>query len=172
MKKTLIERVEVGSGGAASIEFTSIPQDGTDLVLVISARSDYAGDIGFTRVRINSNDGSGIFLRGSGSAASSGTFSSAILAESNGNTATANTFGNTQVYISNYTSSSAKSISVDAVTENNATSTRQALNAATSTDTNAVTSILIEDVGDNLMQYSSASLYGITAGNDGTTTVS
>ncbi len=36
----LIETIEVGAGGAASIEFTSIPQDGVDLLLMVSARTD------------------------------------------------------------------------------------------------------------------------------------
>ena len=36
---TLISSVTVGSGGAASIEFTSIPSTYTDLVLKLSARS-------------------------------------------------------------------------------------------------------------------------------------
>jgi hypothetical protein len=36
----LIETVTVGSGGAANIEFTSIPQTYTDLKLVISGKND------------------------------------------------------------------------------------------------------------------------------------
>ena len=35
---TLISSVTVGSGGAASIEFTSIPADYTDLLLKVSMR--------------------------------------------------------------------------------------------------------------------------------------
>ena len=35
MKKTLIERIEVGSGGQASITFSAIPGTYTDLFLVL-----------------------------------------------------------------------------------------------------------------------------------------
>lgn len=161
MAMELIETIEVGAGGAASIEFTSIPQDGVDLLILFSIRSDYAGEIGFGRVRVNGTDGNDIFLRGTGSAASSGT-STSLSANFNANTATSNTFGNGQIYISNYTASGvAKSISVNIVSENNATLARQEITAGTTTSTDAVTSLLIEDFGDTLMQYSTASLYKI-----------
>jgi len=41
--KQLIQTVTVGSGGASSIDFTSIPQNFTDLQIVISARSTLTG---------------------------------------------------------------------------------------------------------------------------------
>jgi len=37
-----IATVEVGAGGAASIEFTSIPADWSDLLVVLSGRSTVA----------------------------------------------------------------------------------------------------------------------------------
>ena len=37
-----IQTVTVGSGGAASIDFTSIPQTYTDLKIVLSARTNRA----------------------------------------------------------------------------------------------------------------------------------
>ena len=40
MGMTLIETVEVGAGGASSIQFDSIPQDGIDLVIRMSARNE------------------------------------------------------------------------------------------------------------------------------------
>jgi hypothetical protein len=39
-----IATVEVGSGGAADIEFTSIPATYTDLVVKLSVRTGFAGD--------------------------------------------------------------------------------------------------------------------------------
>lgn len=162
MAMTLVETITVGSGGAASITFSNIPQTGKDLLLLISLRSNAAFAVAFSRVQVNSNSGSGIFLRGSGSAATTGTFSDAILAEGAGDEATANTFGNSSVYIANYTSTSAKSVSVDFTSENNATLIRQGLNAATTTSTAAVTSLLVEDVGDTLLQHTSVSLYIIS----------
>jgi hypothetical protein len=41
---TAIKTVTVGSGGAANIDFTSIPQTYTDLVLKVSARMNRAVD--------------------------------------------------------------------------------------------------------------------------------
>lgn len=162
MTMTLVSTLTVGSGGVASLEFTNVPQTGKDLLLLLSLRSNAAFEVGFSRVRVNSDDGTGIFLRGSGSAASAGSYSSANLAEGNGDEATVNTFGNTSFYLSNYTSSSAKTYSVDAASENNGTLVRTALNAGKTTSTAAVTSLLIEDVGDTLLQYTSASLYIIS----------
>jgi len=162
MTMTLVETITVGSGGAASITFSNIPQTGKDLLLLLSLRSNAAFAVAFSRVQVNSDSGSGIFLRSSGSAASTGTFTSAILAEGAGDEATANTFGNSSVYIANYTSTSAKSVSVDFTSENNATLIRQGLNAAITTSTAAVTSLLVEDVGDTLLQHTSVSLYIIS----------
>jgi hypothetical protein len=49
----LIEHIEVGSGGAASIEFTGIPQDGVDLVLLASLRTDATGDLASISTKLN-----------------------------------------------------------------------------------------------------------------------
>ena len=169
MGMQLIETIEVGAGGAASIEFTSIPQDGVDLVCVLSLRnsvnflSSLNGQINFngdTAGNYNSK-----LLFGNGSSASSLSISSGATALRPyvvGHTATANTFSNNSVYISNYTSSSSKSVSVDNVTENNATAAHQSILAGNWTGTTAITSINITS-GFTWMQYSTASLYKITA---------
>lgn len=162
MPMTLYQTATVGSGGAASIEFTNIPQTGKDILLLLSLRSNAAFEVAFSRVRINNDDGSGRFFRGSGSAASTDTYSAGNLAEGCGGESTANTFGNTAFYLFDYTASTAKSYSVDAMTENQGTLVRTALNAGVTTSTAAVTSLLIEDVGDTLLQYTSASLYIIS----------
>ena len=162
MAMTLHQTATVGSGGAASIEFTNVPQTGKDLLVLLSLRSNAAFEVAFSRIRLNSDDGEGIFLRGSGSAVSSGSYASGNLAEGSGGEATANTFGNSSFYLSNYTSSTKKSYSVDATTENNGTLVRTALNSGVTYGTAAITSVLIEDVGDTLLQYTTASLYIIS----------
>jgi len=186
MKKTLIERIEVGSGGAASIEFTSIPQTYADLLLVISGRADsafsspddMANDLLF---RFNSDAGTNYSSRrlaGNGSTANSTAFNTAPSidelnrAYTNGSGATANTFASTQLYIPNYTSSSAKSISIESVNEHNATTAYMNLLAGLWDGAALNTIEVYHLISGNFVQYSSASLYGVTAGNDGTTTVS
>ena len=171
MSMTLIEHIEVGSGGAASISFTSIPQTFTDLVIVASLRDARAIVAGGYTVELNgtSASSSSRFLEGNGSSAVSGT-AGLFFGNSNGTSSTADTFSSASIYISNYTSSTGKSVSVDSVNENNATSSFQALLANLWNNTAAITSVTF--TGVTFQQYSSATLYGITAGSDGTTTVS
>jgi hypothetical protein len=161
---------------AASIEFTSIPQTFTDLVLLISARSADASVFLSLELVINglSTNQSLRFLLGDGSSASSGTFGNVLIGLSTGANATANTFANTSVYIPNYTSGVGKSISAEGVSENNATSSGQILNAGLSTATAAITSLGIKIVGGaaNLVVGSTISLYGILKGSDGIVTTS
>jgi hypothetical protein len=164
---TLIASSTVGSGGTANIEFTSIPGTYTDLLLKLSLRSVNADVDDFALIKFNTDTGSNypyIQLRGNGSSASSnsGTLTSAALVRLNGNTATSSTFGSNDVYIPNYTSSNQKSASADGVSENNATAATASFWAALWTGTAAITSLTITANGGNLMQYSTAYLYGIS----------
>lgn len=169
MAKTLIETITVGAGGVAAIEFTSIPQTGTDLLLVLSARADSATNATSALVRFNSDTGSNYtFLRltGDGSSVTSSTVTGNAayhMFSVTGSTATSNTFGNSALRIANYTSSSAKSISQDGVTENNNTASRQTITAQTWTGTSPISTITLTTF-NNFVQYSTASLYKITAG--------
>ena len=156
-----IATVTVGSGGAANIEFTSIPATFTDLLLKYSLRSDQSGyrDI---LVSINSSTAnfSGIALDGSGSAASSYTVAR-YLGTVGGTNITASTFTNGEVYIPNYLGSNNKSFSVDNVQETNATTAYSTLYAGLWSNTAAITGISIISSSGNLVQYSTATLYGI-----------
>jgi len=173
MTMQLIQTVTVGSGGAASIEFTSIPQDGTDLIILISARASNALVTTILEMQINNDIANNYTyrdLRGNGSTASSTTLTfDRVNIQVSANSSTANTFGNASVYISNYSGINSKQISVDHVTENNATAANAYLTAARWAGTAAVNSIKLTG---SLMQYSTASLYKITKGSDGTTVVS
>ena len=164
---TLISSVTVGSGGAANMQFTSIPATYTDLLLHISARSDEAGaDWSEGRITFNGSSSgySNLYVLGTGSATSSGTGTTAAVYGGRGTagSATANTFGSSFVYIPNYTSSNYKSVSTDEVTENNATAALAFLNAGLWSNTAAITSITIVANPGNLVQYSTAYLYGIS----------
>jgi hypothetical protein len=165
MGMQLIETIEVGAGGAASIEWSAINQDGQDLVIVCSLRTTEAQRNVLMRVEFNSNTSNYSYtdLIGIGSSvfSGSGAYLSPLVA--NGSTSTANTFSNSSVYISNYAGSTAKSLSIDSVTENNATQADQQLVAGLWNNTAAITSVKISNAAANSVQYSTASLYKITA---------
>lgn len=164
--------VTVGSGGAANIEFTNIPQTYTDLKLVLSARTTLnSSNYDQLRLQFNGSTASNYSARllyglgtGSGASVSSGTQSSIYyIAYAVGATATSNTFGNAEIYIPNYTSSNAKSVSSDITTENNGTDALAGLNAGLWSLTNAITSITLfsANSGSTFAQHSTATLYGI-----------
>jgi hypothetical protein len=159
---TLISSVTVGSGGAANIEFTSIPSTYTDLVVKLSARGDVAGTAVKIQFNNSTSDLSSRYLFGSGSAAASYTDASNIYAYENSSGYTASTFSNSEIYIPNYAGNTNKSVSVDAVTETNATTADMALFAGLWSNTSAITSIKLVPNSGNFAQYSTAYLYGIS----------
>jgi hypothetical protein len=143
------------------------------LFIKLSAREATAGDYVRFYLDINGTNTSisSRYLIGTGSSPASNTGTILAGYGINRPSATASTFGNTDIYIPNYTGSTNKSISIDGVEENNATAAIAGISAALWSNTAAITSIAIVSPV-NLAQYSSATLYGITAGNDGITTVS
>lgn len=164
MAVKLIETKTVGAGGAASIEFTSIPQTYTDLLVLISGRSTDAALYASTKVIFNNGTGNNsYYLQGDGASVSSATFT-AFMNFDPGANATASVFGNVSLHIPNYAGSTQKSFSVEGVSENNASSggTYQILTAGLWQNTAAITTITLSMIfGSNYAQYSSASLYGI-----------
>jgi hypothetical protein len=159
-----IATVEVGSAGASSIDFTSIPQGYTDLKVVISARSNRASSV-FDDILISFNGSTASFsgreLYGNGASAASITTARAA-SIATGSTATADTFGNSEIYIPNYAGSNNKSFSVDGVQETNATTAYAIFIAGLWSNTAAITSIsLSPSVGTSFNQYTTATLYGI-----------
>jgi hypothetical protein len=164
---TLISSVTVGSGGAASIDFTSIPSTYTDLQLVMSLRSAGTGvSTRYASVSFNSNTSNYSYRRlyGNGSSAGSDSGTLRIIGTIPGSTVTANTFASLQMYVPNYAGSNNKSYSCDSVEENNATGAEADLIAGLWSNSAAITSIAItSDQGSfNLVQYSTAYLYGIS----------
>lgn len=175
MSLNLVSTVTVGAGGAASIDFTSIPQTGTDLMLVLSGRYASAASDPEFYFWFNNTTAANTYLRrrlrGTGSAVASNNYSSdsgymSAVADS-GNTG--NTFGNAVLYIPNYTGSTQKSWSSDAVTENNATAAYQEISAGLWTGTAAISRITLYPF-TTWAQYTVASLYTIsTTGATGAT---
>jgi len=160
-----IATVEVGSGGAADIEFTSIPGTYTDLKVVFSLRdTSNTGDVwDWFDLTFNGNTSNyssrGLF--GTGSTAGSGSDATKIrYGYYTASTATATTFGNGEFYVPNYAGSNNKSVSQDSVSENNATAAITMLGAGLWANTSAITSIKMA-ARISFAQYSTATLYGI-----------
>ena len=172
---TLIETKTLASA-AASIEFTSIPQTFTDLYVLHSTRTLRPSEsIDALYIRLNGSTANftSRYIQGAGSGTPDSGTETRFAGYGTGPTATANTFGSGSIYFPNYTSSVAKSFSVDAVTENNATTAIQLLVAVSWNDTSAITSLLLESAtSSNLVAGSTISLYGITKGSDGIVTTS
>ena len=176
MKKTFIRHIPVGAGGLASVTFDNIPQTFTDLYLIYKARttrSNVAVDNMLLSINGQGNsvnitnkyfgaDGSATFTSVGG--ADGGLATTAV--------ATTNVFSNTTIYIPNYTNGDAKSFSVDSVMENNAAYSVLTIASSTWAQSAAINSITLDGANGDIVEYSSFTLYGITAGSDGITTVS
>ena len=158
-----ISTITVGSGGASSIDFTSIPATYTDLKLVVSARADVTD----TTIRLTFNGSatsySGKRLYGNGATASSDASATTYLgfvgmAE---NPATANTFGSAEIYVPNYASANYKSVSIDGASESNGATQYAMLFAGLWSNTAAINQITMLASTGNFKEFSSATLYGI-----------
>lgn len=155
----------VSTATATAIEFTGIPSNYDDLLIVYSARTNRAAEvvdninIGFNGTTTNLT---ARYLVGTGTAVVSSTSLNRFGGFATGASATANTFGNTQVYIPNYTGSTNKSFSVDSVSETNGTTSYQIISAGLWSQTAAITSIsFTSNTSDSFVTNSTAVLYGI-----------
>jgi hypothetical protein len=162
----LISSISVGVGGAATIDFSSIPGTYTDLMLVLSARA--TSTTATITVSFNGSAASftNLYLEGNGSAVSS-TTGTTLVGNASISTDTASTFGNLSIYIPNYAGSANKNFSVDTVSENNATTAFQQIFTGVWANSAAITQVTLSLA--NFAQYSSASLYGILKGSGGAT---
>ena len=170
---TLIASSTVGSGGSATIDFTSIPATYTDLLLKFSLRTSGTGDA-FENVKLQFNGSGGTaysdrLIYGNSTSALSASNSSqanTFFQYSDAAGSTANTFSNGEIYVPNYAGSTNKSVSVDSVTENNSASTNFAIMALAAelwSNTAAINRItLTPNVATLFAQYSTAYLYGIS----------
>jgi hypothetical protein len=166
----LISSVTVGAGGAATMDFTSIPQTYTDLKIVISARNtSTSGNESQILLNVNANgsNGSWRLLYGNGSGVFAGANSGYLQpAHAPSANTTANTFGNSEIYFPNYTSSTNyKSFSSDFVTENNAGTagaTIMGIYANLWSSNSAITQLTLTSNASDFVQYSTAYLYGIS----------
>jgi hypothetical protein len=153
---------------AATVTFSSIPATYTDLVIKGSLRNTGGTTIVNTRITFNSIAGTAYsytYVRGSGSAASSGNNSNGantLLGYHNGSTSTTDTFASLEVYIPSYTASQNKSFSSFISQENNLAAAFTYATAGLLSDTAAINSITLTPDADDWLSGSSFYLYGIS----------
>jgi len=158
----LIASSTVGSGGAASIDFTSIPSTYTDLVVKFSVRNSAGATWGTLTLNGSSSNWSLKNLYGDGSSTGSQSQTVNTFTVMQNNTGdTANTFTNSEFYIPNYAGSNYKSISYEQTRENNATAAYIYLHALLWSDTAAINQVTLNAITNNFAQYSTAYLYGV-----------
>ena len=114
-----IASTTVGATAVSSVEFTSIPSNYDDLLIKASTRNDDSASTSGSYYIIYFNSlatsYSARFLRGNGSAASSGTFAQ-YAGNSTTTGQTASTFSNDEIHIPNYAGSTNKSYNANIVT--------------------------------------------------------
>jgi len=174
----LIQTVTVGAGGASTVEFSSIPQTYTDLILLGSVRSTSAtsntGEYDPIVYRFNATT-SGYTtknLEGSGSSVLSasqttatgsggGTYGRISNSGINNSLSGASMFSSFNWYIPNYSGSTNKLWSFEYCEERNAVASFSEFIAGAWTNTAAISTVTLGLVIGNYAQYSSVSLYGI-----------
>jgi hypothetical protein len=151
----------VGAGGISAITFSNIPQNYTDLVLKLSARTTEAYEYASFNISFNRSStgftGKDLYYVYPNTGSANRTTTYYFL---NGANATANTFCNAEIYIPNYSGSSNKSFSMDGVSENNGNLNNLSLNAGLWSNPTAISSISITPA-NTMVQHSTATLYGI-----------
>jgi hypothetical protein len=164
---TLISAVTVGSGGAATIDFTGIPNTYTDLCLKVTGRKTTTGGSNLQMQFNGSTTGyAQRMLIGNGQNVNSYVDNSEIgFMYVNISSDTANLFSNTEIYVFNYATSNNKFIQIDSVTENNAFTTgiSNLITAATWSNSAAINRLYLQlaNGAGTFAQYSTAHLYGI-----------
>ena len=157
------------SSSAASVTFSSIPNTYTDLLVKVSARSDFAGSIyrGFF-IRYNGSSATNYSytqLYGDGASGASqnntGIGQLDVFRSITAATATSNTFGNLEIYIPNYNSSANKTAGAFGAHETNGTTAYISANAFLRSVADAITSLDLLPSGGNFVSGSSFFLYGI-----------
>jgi hypothetical protein len=162
----LIATNTVGSGGASSITFSSIPATYTDLVLKTSERFNSSGTVnGKLTFNGTSTGYSERLLYVSGStptSASQSTTSFAWATVVYGTDAPNDTFNNSEIYIPNYATANYKTILTDSVAEKNDTPANIWLDCGLWSNTAAINSLTMTISSGSYVQYSTFTLYGIS----------
>ncbi len=162
MAMSLVSTVTVGSGGAATIEWTGISGAGKDLLVLLSSRDDFGLPYSYFYVYPNANTSSQNYrtLRVRNNNEVLGTNDTPFY--HTGDTQTSSLFGNVSIYISNYALTGAKSVSVDSANTGLVDAPRYGIYANSATaETNPITSLRLTGLG-TFKFYTVASLYIIS----------
>lgn len=163
----LIKSVSVGSGGAASLDFVgvgSIPTEYTDLVIVLSSRSERAGQaLDTLELSLNGSTANRFTHRlyGDGSSVAGDGFTNGRIGLIDAATALANTFSSTVIYLPNVQKSVNKTALIQNVSEDQTVGSYQEYFAFIWKDNAALTSISLSATNGNLAEHTYASLYGV-----------
>lgn len=166
----LIDDYEVGSGGVAYIEFTSIPATYTDLVLKLSLRTGRSDTSDPVSLWVNGNTTGtsyqykSIWNSGTGSVDSyvnTGT-SNFEIQYATANNSNANFFNNYELYLVDYAGSGNKLGLYQSIHQQFDAASYMVIMSYQWANSAAINSIKIQsNFGVNILQYSSAYLYGI-----------
>jgi hypothetical protein len=157
---TLIASNTVGSGGAGTVVFSSIPSTYTDLAIKVSAANSAMW------LKFNTDTTTGNYsakvLRGD-SAYGVSSVTNAIWGYYifSGYSGATSVFSSFDIYIPNYASSNQKSVSIDSVAEGNSADEWSTLIAGLWNQTSAINQITFDGGGGTFAQYSTFYLYGI-----------
>jgi hypothetical protein len=172
---TKLATTTVGVGGSASVVFSNIPQNYTDLCIKISCQTNRVADEGGLSLQLNSATTGQTYrvLAGAGSNGASSVdtaYEPLWVCRIQGGTAGANVFSNTDLYIPNYAGNKPKVILADSATEKNASIAYITLSSVVQANPAPVTSLTLSGLGGTLQQHSTFTLYGVknaakTAGN-------
>jgi hypothetical protein len=163
----LIESVSVNSGGAATLDFVSvgdIPTEYTDLVIVLSSRSERAGQaLDTLELSLNGSTANRFSHRmyGTGSGAAGDGFTNGRIGLIDAATALANTFSSTVIYLPNVQKSVNKTALIQNVSEDQTVGSYQEYFAFIWKDNAALTSISLSATNGDLAEHTYASLYGV-----------
>jgi len=163
-----IATTTVGAGGTATIEFANLPIIYTDLKIVVSARMDRAVTRQSLNLWFNNSTGSWQSIRVAGYDSNStlsdaGSTTYYQIPQGVGTNATASTFSNSEYYILDYRGSQQKTLYSQSVTENNSTTAWMIdFGSGVWANTAAITNVKIDGNGYNFLQYSTATIYGIS----------